>query len=264
MIGLTGMMDYDEYTFTHMVNVSILTMAQARSLGIEGEQLREVGLAALLHDIGKVRTPVEILNKPGALTPREFDIIKKHPIDGATILRGTREMPRLAAIVAFEHHLRRDGAGYPAGLARPTLNLATVLCGIADVYDAMRCKRQYQEAFPTDRILEVMRRNDGRQFDQHLVRRFISLMGMFPPATIVRLSSGEVAVVVENDGPEPDRPTVDVIVDSGGTRLAEPRKRILWAESANGDGNGEPGASIVAALDPAQYSFDLISLLAPA
>ena len=260
MIGLTGMLDYDEYTFTHMINVAILTMAQARSLGIEGARLREIGLAALLHDIGKVRTPTDILQKPSALTPREFEVMKRHPIDGAAILRGTQEMPHLAAIVAFEHHLRRDGAGYPVGLSRPALNVATALCGIADVYDAMRSKRSYQEAFPTDRVLEVMRRNDGKQFDQDLVRRFVSLMGVFPPATIVRLTTGEVAVVVENDGPEPDRPTVQVIIDRDGERIADPQRRVLWEEPRDEYGDG---VSVVVALDPSQYSFDLISLLAP-
>jgi len=169
-------------------------------------------------------------------------------------------MPHLAAIVAFEHHLRQDGAGYPNGLTRAELNLATVLCGIADVYDAMRSKRSYQEAFPTDRILEVMRRNDGKQFDQDLVRRFISLIGVFPPATVVRLSTGEVAVVLENDGPEPDRPTVQVIMGSDGERLDTPQRRVLWEEPR--DEYGE-GVSVVSALDPTQFSFDLISLLAP-
>jgi putative nucleotidyltransferase with HDIG domain len=260
MIGLTGMLDYDEYTFTHMVNVAILTMAQARSLGIEGDRLREMGLAALLHDIGKVRTPPAILNKPAVLTPREFDVMKRHPIDGAAILRGTPEMPRLAAIVAFEHHLRQDRTGYPVGLSRPDLNLGTVLCCIADVYDAMRSKRAYQASQPTDRILEVMRRNDGKQFDQDLVRRFISLMGVFPPATVVRLSTGEVAIVVENDGDEPDRPTVKIIADRDGGRLAEPQLRVLWDEPRDDDGDG---VTVVAALDPTHYSFDVISLLAP-
>jgi putative nucleotidyltransferase with HDIG domain len=226
MLGLTGMKEHDEYTFTHMVNVSILTIAQARTLGLEGAQLRALGLAALLHDIGKVRTPPEILNKPGALTDREMAIMKRHTIDGAVILRRTREMPRLAPIVALEHHLRLDGTGYPERLRRPTLNVATMLCGIADVYDAMRSQRAYQQAFPTDRIIAVMRRNDGRQFDQHLVRRFIGLMGIYPPGTLVRLDSGEVAVVVQSDGPDPQRPTVQLLFDRTGARLPQPRRRV--------------------------------------
>jgi putative nucleotidyltransferase with HDIG domain len=259
MIGLTAMKAHDEYTFTHMVNVSILAMAQGRSLGIEGQQLRDLGLAALLHDIGKVRTPLEVLNKPGAFTPAEFEIMKRHSIDGATILRSTTEMPRLAPIVAFEHHLRLDGTGYPAGLSRPTLNLATSLCGIADVYDAMRSKRQYQQAFPTDRIIEVMRRNDGKQFDQHLVRRFIQLMGVYPPATLVQLGSGEVAVVTQNDGPNPERPSVRVLFDREGNRLASGINVSLWRLTED-----DPRGAIANVLDPARFNLDAVEALVPA
>ncbi len=119
LVALTAMKTYDNYTFTHMVNVSILTMGQARAIGIEGRLLREFGLSALMHDIGKVRTPKEILNKPGKLTADEFEIMKRHTVDGAEILRRTPEMPILAPVVAFEHHLRLDGTGYPAGARRP-------------------------------------------------------------------------------------------------------------------------------------------------
>ena len=187
LLALTALKDYDNYTFTHMVNVSLLTMAQARALGIDGALLREFGLAALMHDIGKVRTPLEILNKPERLTKAEFAVMQRHPVDGAEILRTTPDVPTLAPIVAFEHHLRLDGTGYPAGVARSSLNLGTMLCSIADVYDAMRSQRKYQQSFPTDRILEVLKRNDGNQFDRHLVRRFVQLIGIYPPGNLVRL-----------------------------------------------------------------------------
>ena len=163
LVALTAMRNYDNYTFTHMVNVSILTMGQARALGIEGRLLREFGLSALMHDIGKVRTPKEILNKPDKLTDEEFVIMRRHVVDGAEILRRTPEMPILAPVVAFEHHLRIDGTGYPFGVSRSGLNVGTMLCSIADVYDAMRSQRVYQQAFPSDRILEVMKRSDGQQ-----------------------------------------------------------------------------------------------------
>src|SRR5712671_2249965 len=113
LLALTTLKNYDNYTFTHMVNVSILTMGQARGLGIDGPLLREFGLAALMHDIGKVRTPLEVLNKPDKLTDEEFTIMKRHVVDGAEILRMTLDVPPLAPVVAFEHHLRTDGSGYP-------------------------------------------------------------------------------------------------------------------------------------------------------
>ena len=261
MIGLTGMKEHDEYTFTHMVNVSILTMAQARTLGIEGLQLRILGLAALLHDIGKVRTPLDILNKPTDLTPDEFAIMKRHPTDGATILRAAREMPRLAAVVAFEHHLRGDGTGYPRGLTREPVNLGTVLCAIADIYDAMRTNRVYSQPSPTERIIRVMTANDGSRFDLHLVRRFIDLMGIYPPGTLVRLTSSEIAVVLENDGPDPSLPTVKVLFDAAGTRLTTTETRSLWRDATS---SGDPGGiRIDTVVDAAAYDLNPISLLQP-
>ena len=111
----------------------------------------------------------------------------------------------------FEHHLRLDGSGYPSGVARGSLNVGTMLCSIADVYDAMRSLRRYQQAFPTERILEVLKRNDGQQFDQHLVRRFVQLLGIYPAGNIVRLNTGAIAVVRQVYAPDPYRPHVRVL-----------------------------------------------------
>ena len=257
LMALTAMRNYDNYTFTHMVNVSILTMGQARALGIEGRLLREFGLSALMHDIGKVRTPKEILNKPDKLTDDEFAIMRKHTVDGAEILRRTPEMPILAPVVAFEHHLRRDGSGYPFGIKRSSLNVATVLCSIADVYDAMRSQRAYQQAFPTDRILAVLQRSDGKQFDQHLVRRFVQLLGIYPPGNLVKLSSGEVAVVLKVHAPDPYRPRVRVLFDESGTRADVPYERNLFESMAH----GLPSPTVVAPLDPAAYGVDPLNFM---
>jgi putative nucleotidyltransferase with HDIG domain len=251
MIGLTGMKAHDEYTFTHMVNVSILTMAQARTLGFEGRALRALGLAALLHDVGKVRTPLDVLNKPGALTPSERAIMRRHPLDGATILRASREIPKLAAVVAFEHHLRADGQGYPNGVRRAPINIGTVLCSIADAYDAMRSTRVYQPATPADRIMEIMLHNDGSQFDANLVRRFIGLMGVYPPGTMVKLSSGEVGLVVEG-GSDRRGPEINVVVGPSGGKLDEPVRRRLGPRE---DG-GENAIRIEAAVDPASFGIE--------
>jgi putative nucleotidyltransferase with HDIG domain len=234
LVALTAMRNYDNYTFTHMVNVSILTMGQARALGIEGRLLREFGLSALMHDIGKVRTPKEILNKPDKLTDDEFAIMRRHTVDGAEILRRTPEMPILAPVVAFEHHLRMDGTGYPFQARRQTLNLGTMLCGIADVYDAMRSQRSYQQAFPSDRIVAVLQRNDGTQFDQHLVRRFVQLLGVYPPGNLVRLTTGEIAVVLQVHAPDPYRPRVKVLFSRDGARLDLPYERNLWEPPQEG------------------------------
>jgi putative nucleotidyltransferase with HDIG domain len=260
LLALTTLKNYDNYTFTHMVNVSILTMGQARGLGIEGPLLREFGLAALMHDIGKVKTPLEVLNKPDKLTDEEFTIMKRHVVDGAEILRKTPDIPALAPVVAFEHHLRMDGSGYPHGVTRASLNVGTMLCSIADVYDAMRSQRNYQQAFPTDRILEVLKRNDGQQFDQHLVRRFVQLIGIYPAGNLVRLNTGEVAVVIKVHAPDPYRPQVRVLIDRAGKRLELPYEITLW-ESASEDGDAQRPNSVVAPLDPKGYDFDPLLLM---
>jgi putative nucleotidyltransferase with HDIG domain len=257
LLALTTLKNYDNYTFTHMVNVSVLTMGQARGLGIDGPLLREFGLAALMHDIGKVRTPIEILNKPDRLDDAEFAIMKRHVLDGAEILRQTPDVPTLAPVVAFEHHLRIDGSGYPTGVTRVSLNVGTMLCSIADVYDAMRSQRGYQQAFPTERILEVLKRNDGKHFDQHLVRRFVQLIGIYPVGTIVRLDTGEVGVVQRVYAPDPYRPHVRVLIGREGARLELPYDIKLW-ETAD---NPQLPKAIVAPLDPADYSFDPLTLI---
>jgi HD-GYP domain-containing protein (c-di-GMP phosphodiesterase class II) len=169
-----------------------------------------------------VKTPNEVLNKPGKLTDKEFEILKRHTVDGAEILKNTPEMPPLAPIVAFEHHLRNDGTGYPSGVVRHTLNLGTTLTGIADVYDAMRSQRVYQQAHPSDRILTVLQRNDGKQFDPHLIRRFVQLVGIYPAGNLVKLDSGETAVVVKPYAPDPYRPRVKVLIRNSGLKVERP------------------------------------------
>jgi putative nucleotidyltransferase with HDIG domain len=256
LVALTAMRNYDNYTFTHMVNVSILTMGQARTLGIEGRVLREFGLSALMHDIGKVRTPREILTKPEALTDAEFAIMRRHTVDGAEILRRTPEMPILAPVVAFEHHLRLDGTGYPKGAHRNTLNIGTMLCSIADVYDAMRSQRTYQRSHPSERVLAVLKQNDAKQFDQHLVRRFVQLLGIYPPGNLVKLSTGEIAVVTKVHAPDPYRPRVRVLFGPNGALLGTPYDRNLWERSPDG-----PPESVLAPLDPDQYGVDPLTYL---
>jgi putative nucleotidyltransferase with HDIG domain len=256
LLALTTLKNYDNYTFTHMVNVSILTMGQARTLGIDGPLLREFGLAALMHDIGKVRTPLEILNKPDKLTDAEFAIMKRHTIEGAEILRQTPDIPTLAPVVAFEHHLRKDGSGYPDGISRASLNVGTMLCSIADVYDAMRSQRRYQQAFPSERILEVLKRNDGMQFDQHLVRRFVQLVGIYPAGTLVRVNTGETAVVLKAHALDPHRPQVRMLTTRDGVRLDLTYDLNLWETN-------DPArpSSIASPLDPATLGVDPLTLM---
>jgi HD-GYP domain-containing protein (c-di-GMP phosphodiesterase class II) len=238
------------------VKVSILTMGQARGLGIDGPLLREFGLAGLMHDIGKVRTPLEILNKAAKLTDDEFAIVRQHPVDGAEILRATPDMSTLAPVVALEHHRRLDGTGYP-DITRGRLNLATELCSIADVYDAMRSQRPYQQAFPSERILVVLKHGEGQMFDRHLIRRFVQLIGIYPVGNLVRVDTGQVALVVKVHAPDPYRPQVRILMDAAGVMLESPIAVNLWEGRSE---RGEPTA-IVAPVDSADLGIDPLTLL---
>jgi hypothetical protein len=150
-----------------------------------------------------------------------------------------------------------DGTGYPFGAKRATLNVATMLCSISDVYDAMRSQRAYQQAHPTDRILAVLKRNDGAQFDQHLVRRFVQLLGIYPPGNLVRLTTGEVAVVLQVHAPDPYRPRVRILFNAEGGRLDIPHDRNLF------EPRPDTGAldGVVTPVDPAEFQIDPLAFL---
>jgi HD-GYP domain-containing protein (c-di-GMP phosphodiesterase class II) len=176
LLVMAALREKDEYTFTHNANVSILVMAQAMSLGIKGQLLNDIGMAAMLHDIGKMFVPDEILTKPGKLTDEEFTIMKRHPVKGARYLLETPGVPRLAAIVAYEHHMRDNLSGYPAAPRGWRLNLASQMTSIADVFDAMRTRRPYQPPRDTDEIANLLLSKADTEFPQPLVQNFLLLL----------------------------------------------------------------------------------------
>jgi putative nucleotidyltransferase with HDIG domain len=257
LMALTALKQYDNYTFTHMVNVSVLAMSQARALNLDGPLLREFGFAALMHDIGKVNTPIEVLNKPGTLTKEEFDIMKRHVVDGAHILRKTPEMPALAPIVAFEHHLKQDLSGYPENIGHRSLNLCTMIVSIADVFDALRSKRTYREGLATDRIRAIMDERDNPAFNQKLLKRFVNIMGLYPVGTLVMLTTDEVGVITAEHPSDPFRPQVKVIFSPRGERLEEPFLANTWERDSRGD---YPRA-VVEPVDPDSVQIDPLTLL---
>jgi len=173
---LASLKSAHEYTFTHVTNVCILTMSLAESLGFKGENLHQMGVASLLHDVGKIFIPEEILNKAGKLSQDERTIIETHTVKGARYLMGLDGIPKLAVISALEHHLKYDGSGYPSikGGWRP--NIASQIICVADVFDAMRSKRSYQEAMPLAKIEEVLRKGSGASFNPQLVDHFLKLI----------------------------------------------------------------------------------------
>jgi HD-GYP domain-containing protein (c-di-GMP phosphodiesterase class II) len=166
-----------EYTFTHVVNVGILTMAQAEALGFTGDHLHQVGVASLLHDVGKLFIPEEVLSKKGRLTDEERHVIESHTTKGARYLMGIEGVPKLAVIAALEHHRKFDGSGYPSIKGGWTPNIVSQMISVADVFDAMRSRRSYQEPQPMSRIHEVLNNGKGKAFNPMLVDHFTRLVG---------------------------------------------------------------------------------------
>ncbi len=173
---LASLKSVHEYTFTHVTNVCILTMSLAESLGFRGENLHQMGVASLLHDVGKIFIPEEILNKPGKLSQDERAIIETHTVKGARYLLGLEGIPKLAVISALEHHLKYDGTGYPSIKGGWTPNIASQIICVADVFDAMRSKRSYQEAMPLEKIESILRNGGGKAFNPQLVDHFMRLV----------------------------------------------------------------------------------------
>lgn len=176
LIPLLRMKRYDEYTTTHALNVSVLSMALAESLGLSPAEVRSFGTAGLLHDLGKVTIPEEVLNKPGKLTEDERLVMNSHPVEGARIILEGRQPLDMAAVVAYEHHIKLNGEGYPALRYSRSCHRASDLVHVCDVFDALRTRRPYREAWSEPRVLAYVEHGAGTEFDPDLARAFVSMM----------------------------------------------------------------------------------------
>lgn len=175
---LASLKSSDEYTFTHAINVCLLTMAQAESLGISGPQLHDIGIAGALHDAGKMFVPNDILNKPDKLTDDEWKHMRDHSIDGAQYLLRLEGLPKLAFLGALEHHIRYDGSGYPDMGNRWRTNTVSQMIAISDLFDAMRSRRPYKEPKPDDLIIKILKKESGTSYNPMLVDNFLRLIKM--------------------------------------------------------------------------------------
>ncbi len=174
VLPLATLRSHDEYTATHVTNVAVLTMALAQAVGLPPAAVRQVGIAALLHDIGKMKVPVEILSAPGRLTPEQHALVRRHPEMGARMLLETPGVPSLAVVVAYEHHLQADGGGYPSVPSGWRINLASEMTHIADVYDALRTNRPYRAGLDHGAVTDTMQRDRGAVFPEALLDVFFS------------------------------------------------------------------------------------------
>jgi HD-GYP domain-containing protein (c-di-GMP phosphodiesterase class II) len=257
LLGLTTLRDYDEYTFVHSVNVCIFAVALGRKLGLTRLQLYDLGVGALMHDIGKARVPREILNKPGGLSEEEWRAVSAHPWLGVLQLfqmRGQNDIPYRAMIVAFEHHKKTDLSGYPRHIRPRELSIYSKVVAVADAFDAATSRRAYQTTpLSPAEVLQEMRVNPRRGMDQVIVKAFMSLVGHYPVGTLVVLDTFELAVVHASN-PSPDaisRPIVKIVSDDRGNVLYPG----VLVDLTERDASGAYKRTIIKIADPDRYGI---------
>lgn len=222
MMALSMLKDYDNYTFTHSVNVSVISLAVGRACNASEEQLRTLGLGGLLHDLGKLRVDVNIITKPGRLTDQEFEEIKRHPSFGADIIREMEGVTEEVMDIVLGHHLRYDRTGYPADAAGHVVSPLVDMAAIADAYDAMTTLRSYQRPFTPRKAIARLKEISGNSLHPEHVLQFIESLGPYPVGSLVRLDSNEIGLVVRVDTKDPSLADIKVLFDRTGKMLEEP------------------------------------------
>lgn len=259
-LWLTALKNVSEYTAIHCINVCVLSLAFARHVGLPVRELRSIGLGALLHDVGKARTPTEILEKPGRLTDEEYEIIKRHPEDGYQMVSEAGHVSPDALSIIRLHHERLCGTGYPFGLSGADIPQCVRIVSIVDVYDAMTTKRSYQNAKSPDTALKVLYEERGTTFDDNLVTHFIRCIGIFPVGSLVELDTGAIGLVVASSAHAHLQPTILMLRTPDG---APYEKRLLVnLASLNDDDRVRHGRRIVRGVDPHSTGIDIASVVA--
>ncbi len=257
VLGMTSLKNYHEYTLNHSVNVCALSMALGRRLGLSRSELVELGISAFFHDLGKLDTPIGILNKPGKLDGDERSIMEKHPFQGAeklVQLKEFRRLPLRAIHVALEHHLKEDFTGYPTYFARDRVNLFSRIVKVADYFDAITTPRIYRpRAFTRTEALNMMLEQSGREFNPLILKTFANMLGFFPIGSFVLLDTGETAIIVDTN-PETRfllRPKAKLVSDAAGNRIDGDLVDLSESDPAS----GAYPRTIVKSLDPQKYGI---------
>lgn len=232
VVNLVDIRGYDEYTFSHSVNVCVLSILTGITLGFNRQRLFQLGMGTLLHDVGKILIPQELLNKKDVLTVEDFEELKKHCHYGHQIIKSGNMTDIVAASVSLQHHERYEGQGYPNGLKGKQIHEFSRIAGIADTYDAVTVDRVYRKAIPPDEAWELISGSGGSLFDYDITKAFLSHIAAYPVGTIVLLSSNEVGVVVENIKGYSKFPRVRVIFDPKG-RYMDGYSEIWMADQAD-------------------------------
>jgi HD-GYP domain-containing protein (c-di-GMP phosphodiesterase class II) len=253
LAGMASIKQHDDYTFNHMVNVCVLAIAFGQRLGLRRQDLAQLGLCALYHDMGKLHIPLEVLNANTNLSEKEWAVMGNHTVFAARTLFPLIETDRGTVnriLTALQHHLRYDGAGYPRLRIRTTQSLYARITAIVDTFDAMTTKRIYQRQYLPDEAIALLHRFAGERYDPLLVKAFINCMGIYPIGSTVALSTGELAVVVESN-PDPDRihqPKVRIVTDVA--------QQSVSAQFADLSHPVHRGRTIRHCVDPEKYGIN--------
>jgi len=235
MLGMSTMRDYDDYTYTHSVNVAILSLCLGRRIGLQRISLSHLAICGLLHDLGKLSVPKEILNKPGKLTDQEFKEMEKHPVESVgqiMRMKAPEDLKARILLPPFEHHLKYDLSGYPRLQNKRPISLFGRIIAIADVFDALTSPRVYRpKAMSPNHALEIMLAQTGKDFDPVLLKVFITMLGAYPVGTLLKLDTGELGLVADCDkNGDPARPTIVLISPDGAGKFRKGKTVRLSAK----------------------------------
>ena len=248
LFALSMLKDYDNYTFTHSVNVSVIALAVGRACGLEGEQLRTLGLGALLHDLGKLKVDPGIINKPGRLNAEELEKIRQHPRTGAEIVAQMKDVAPEVIDIVLGHHLHYNRRGYPTDALGKTVSPLADMAAIADAYDAMTTLRAYQQPVTPRQAIKLLHEIAGTILHPEFVERFIASLGPYPVGTLVRLDDNTIALVTGTGDNASGELRLKILLDGEGTLLREPLLLNLQAGERQ---------RIVAEVDPLAYGIEV-------
>lgn len=253
MMWLTRIKHADQYTAEHCVNVGVLAMSLGRHLGVNRPQLEMLGLAGVLHDVGKMKLDQDILFKQGRLTAEEFQHIKLHTMYGKDLLLSDPLLPGEVISAAYSHHERIDGFGYPEALPEQAISFYARVVSIVDAYDAITSRRCYSSPKPSAEALKILYENAGTHFDQKLVVKFIESIGIYPPGSVVEMASGEVGVVLSADPENRLLPKIALLRDANKQPMPQ---RIVDLKLERSSASG-PQHRIKAVLTDGAHGIDL-------
>lgn len=198
LINIRDLKNFDDYTYYHSVNVAVLCVVIGNALGLKKEQLKELGLSAILHDVGKMFIGSEIINKPELLTVEEYERVKDHSLEGYKYLKDDFNLPAKVYVSILQHHENYDGNGYPNGLFKEQIHIYARIIAVADVYDALTSARPYKKAETPNKALEFILQNEGVKFDPKIVKVVSEIFAPFPVGTFIKLTNGMMGIVLEN------------------------------------------------------------------